>query len=176
MKKVLLSLLIVFSALFLTSCLAPTNEKKEVNLEKILADETLNRNLYNEVCFNIYEKGVKYKKPHYLHHKTECYFISIYDYTDKELIEDADELKELIKETDLSIFEDKEFVAYLKKDAKYTGDDEFGVPVYTIDKNDVFSLLPVCRVNDDDAKYCMSTDWKVRGGITEKFIILKQKE
>lgn len=174
MKKLTLPLLIVLLTLFISGCTGPKKEKKEVKLDKILASETLKDNLYNEVCFNVYEKTTKYDKPHYQHHNIACYYISVYDFSDKE-IKDADDLKNLFKELDLSIFEEKTFTAYRKADVKYEDDEEFGAPVYTADPNDKKSLLPICHVNDKDAKYCISTYWEVYNGISTRYAIIKEK-
>jgi len=176
MKKLILPLLLITLSLFLASCTGKKNNIKEIKLDKILADETLNKNLYSEVCLNIYEKSEKFNKPHYQHYKTTCYYINVYEFTDKEELLDADELKNIIKDTELSIFEERTFNAYRKKDLDYEDDDEYGAPLYTVDPSDLLSLYPVCRINDDDTKYCISSYWEVYDGVSERYAIIKEEE
>ena len=170
MKKILTLLLLISTAVILTSCGGSKEEVEKPKLGKILVDETLRVNLYNEVCFNAYKVEKAGEK--YIHNREVCYFINVYDYPETEGITDDDDLTEIIKDTELSVFKTGTFYGFEKSDLDDDKDKEYGAPKYYAKAKDKTTLLPVCRVNDKDADLCISTDYPLKGGISERYAII----
>ncbi len=162
MKKILSICFIVVLTLLLTGCSSP-KETEKPDLTAIKADDSLKDILYNEVCFNQYKVETKWNKPHYKYTGVKCYYINVNDYP------------ESIEDTEITIFKDRTFSGILKSDLTKDGKIH-NTTIYKAFQASYKELPAFCRVNDDNEDYCLSLDWEVNDGVSERYALIRLNE
>lgn len=160
MKRIYLLICITILSILLVGCTGGTKPAEKPDLEAIKNSEEYSQKLYNEVCFNKYNKRIKFGEPHYDFDSVQCFYINVNDYG----VED-------ITKITLEIFEKQVFEGIPKGSLTKIG-ERYNVPEYTAKANDKTVIKPFCRINDEDYDYCLSNQWEVRGGISERYALI----
>lgn len=163
MKKLMFLLTITILSLILVGCTGGSKEVKP-NLDTIKADEELSQKLYNEVCFNQYKKSEKWGETHYDFVSVQCYYINVNDYDETDL-----------SKLTLEIFKTQVFEGVPKGSLTKVG-ERYNVPEYTAPSTTKTVIKPFCRINDDGYNTCLSNQWEVKGGISERYAIITLTE